>query len=79
MSMVTDKDLRENNSEFIFNNISVSKTDVTHRKLLKFLMGVSKSTPNLAIYGDTGETPLSLKGYRLTLCGTESLVLRTHH
>ena len=66
-NMFTDKDLRKQNSEFIFNNISVSKTDVTHRKFLKFLMGVSKSCPNLAIYGDTGETPLSLKSYRLTL------------
>ena len=30
-------------------------------------MGVSRSCPNLAIYGDTGELPLSLKSYRLTL------------
>ena len=28
------------------------------------LLGVSKSCPNLAIYGETGEPPLSLKGYR---------------
>ena len=30
-------------------------------------MGLSKSCPNLAIYGDTGEIPLSLKSYRLAL------------
>ena len=30
-------------------------------------MGVSKSCPNIALYGDSGEIPLSLKGYRLTL------------
>ena len=30
-------------------------------------MGVSKSCPNMAIYGETGEIPLSLKGYRLML------------
>ena len=38
-----------------------------HRKLLKFVQGVSKSCPNLTIYGETGEIPLSLKGYRLML------------
>ena len=30
-------------------------------------MGVSRSCPNLAIYGETGETPISMKSYRLTL------------
>ena len=30
-------------------------------------MGVSRSCPNVAIHGDTGENPLSLKSYRLTL------------
>ena len=46
---------------------SGSKVDVIHRKLLKFILGVSKSCPNLTMYGETGEVPLSLKGYRLTL------------
>ena len=45
-----------------------SKTDTIHRKLLKFTLGVSRSCPNLAIYGETAEMPLSLKGYRLMLC-----------
>ena len=44
-----------------------SKIDITHRKLLKYIMGVSRSCPNLALYGDTGEIPLSLKCLRLTL------------
>ena len=46
---------------------STSKVDLVHRKLLKFALGVSKSCPNLAVYGEIGETPLSFKGYRLTL------------
>ena len=40
--------------------------DIVHRKL-KFVLGVSKTCHNVAIYGDTGEVPLSLKGYRLML------------
>ena len=52
----------------LFDDTNESKTDTIHRKLLKFTLGVSRSCPNLAIYGETGETPLSLKGYRLMLC-----------
>ena len=48
-------------------NTSGSKIDLIHRKLLKFILGVSKSSPSLAIYGDTGEVPVSLKSYRLAL------------
>ena len=66
-SIFTDKEIRGYNNEFIFDDITDSKTDTTHRKFLKFIMGVSKSCPNLAIYGDTGEIPLSLKSWRLTL------------
>ena len=51
----------------MYENISTCKIDLVHRKLLKFILGVPKSCPNLAIYGETGETPLSFKGFRLTL------------
>ena len=34
---------------------------------MKYLLGVSKSCPNLSHYGETGEIPLSLKGYRLMI------------
>ena len=44
-----------------------SKIDITHRKFLKNILGVSRSTPSLAVYGETGEVPLSLKSYRLSL------------
>ena len=46
---------------------SKSKIDVTHRKLLKFVLGVNKSCPNLALYGETNEEPLLLKKMRLSL------------
>ena len=66
-STLTDKKIQTFNNKSIFVDTSFSKIDLVHRKLLKFVLGVSKSCPNLAIYGETGETPLSLKGHRLTL------------
>ena len=43
------------------------KTDVLHRHFLKYILGTSKSCPNMAIYGETWEIPLSLKAFRLML------------
>ena len=56
-----------------FDNLSLYKktekysADIVHRKLLKFVLGVSKTCHNVSIYGEAGEVPLSLKGYRLML------------
>jgi len=41
--------------------------NVVHKKFLKYALGVGKSTPNLAVMGDTGEIPLLFKGFRLML------------
>ena len=46
---------------------SDTKADILHRKFLKYILGVSKSCPNLAVYGETGEIPLSVKGFRLLI------------
>ena len=67
LSTLSDNELVKFDNNFIFSNISTSKIDTTHRKLLKFILGVSKSCPNHAIYGETGEIPISMKSYRLTL------------
>ena len=67
LSTLTENELTKFDENFIFSNTSTSKIDITHRKLMKFILGVSRSCPNLAIYGDTGETPISIKSYRLTL------------
>ena len=64
---LTDKKLKKFNEKNLFDDADESKIDVIHRKLLKYILGVSKSCPNMAIYGETGEIPLSLKGYRLML------------
>ena len=66
-STLTDKELTKYDNKSIFSHILTSKCDVTHRKLLKSILGVSRSCPNLAIYGETGEIPISMKRYRLTL------------
>ena len=65
-AILTDKKLKNFNELDFFDNTNES-TDVIHRKLLKHILGVSKSCPNMAIYGETDEVPLSLKGYRLML------------
>ena len=66
-AILSDSKLKEFKEIDIFNETNKSSTDVIHRKLLKQLLGVSKSCPNMAVYGETGEIPLSLKGYRLML------------
>ena len=67
LSTLSDKELTKFDQNFIFSNTSLAKIDITHRKLLKFTLGLSRSCPNLALYGETGEIPLSTKIYRLTL------------
>ena len=66
-SVLSDLDIERFDDLSLFKKIEKSKTDIVHRKLLKFVLGVSKTSHNIAIYGDTGEVPLSLKGYRLML------------
>ena len=64
---LSDKGLQKFDKDFLFSETSSSKIDITHRKLLKYILGVSRSCPSLAIYGETGEIPISMKSYRLTL------------
>ena len=66
-STFSDKGLQKFDKDSLFSGTSTAKIDIVHRKLLKFVLGVSKSCPSLAIYGETGETPISIKSYRLTL------------
>ena len=62
-----DRKLRNFTDTSIFEETNDTKTDIAHRKFIKFILGVSKSCPNIATYGEAGEIPLSLKGYRLML------------
>ena len=64
---LSNKSLQRFTHQTIFTEIETKKVDILHRQFLKYIMGTSKSCPNLAIYGEMGETPLSLKAYRLML------------
>ena len=63
----TDKQNQKFSPDSILQHITNAKVDILHRKFLKYILGVSSSCPNLCIYGETNETPLSLKGFRLML------------
>ena len=58
-AILSDKKIENFANIFIFAAIADSKTDTLHRKFLKYILGVSKSCPHLAMYGETGDTPLS--------------------
>ena len=66
-TMMTDKELESFERTLIFDKVDKAKIDTIHRNLLKYTLGLSKSCPNMAIYGDCGETPISMKGYKLML------------
>ena len=66
-SILSNLDIERFEDLYLFKKTEKSNADIVHRKLLKFVLGVSKTCHNVAIYGDTGEVPLSLKGYRLML------------
>ena len=65
--VLSDKSIQNFTHKTIFKDIDTKKPDLLHRQFLKYIIGTSKSCPNLAIYGETGEIPLSLKAYRLML------------
>ena len=61
------KRLKMFTKELLWSEILDAKASMLHRRFLKYILGVTKSCPNLAVMGDTGETPLMLKGYRLMI------------
>ena len=64
---ITHSDMQVNklNADNFFDFVDKSPLDILHRKLLKYVLGVNRSAPNMAIYGDTGEVPLTVKGFTL--------------
>ena len=53
--------------EFSIFDCNDFKIDILHRKFLRYVIGVTKSSPNISVYGDTGEIPCSLRGVRQLL------------
>ncbi len=62
-STLTDNQLEKLTADNIFDYTDKSPLDTLHRKLLKYILGVNKSSPNFATYGNTGEIPLTIKGF----------------
>ena len=63
----TDKEIEKFSSNTLLQIIGTGKADLLHRKFLKYVLGTSSSCPNMAIYGDTNEQPLTMKAFRLML------------
>ena len=61
--VMTNKGLQDSTKERFWTYILNAKASNIHRKFLKYILGVTKSCPNLAVMGETGEIPLTLKGY----------------
>ena len=66
-AILSEKNFLKTDEMQLFNMTYTSTTDTLHRKCLRYVLGLNNSTPNLALYGETGEIPLSLKGYRLMI------------
>ena len=64
-SILTDKQSANLNADTLLGYIDKAPLDVLHRKILRYCLGVNNSSPNIAIYGDTGEIPLTIKGFTL--------------
>ena len=63
----TDKEIEKFSSDSLLQILSTGKADILHRKFLKYVLGTSSSCPNMAMYGDTNEQPLTMKAFRLML------------
>ena len=66
-SVFSELDIERFDNLALYKKTEKYSADIVHRKLLKFVLGVSKTCHNVSIYGETGEVPLSLKGCRLML------------
>ena len=66
-AILTDNELQTFTTDKLFEYVEKSRSDILHRKLLKYVLGVNKSSPNMAIYADAGEIPISMKGFTLML------------
>ena len=62
---LSEKQLDNFIGETLMNNNS--EVNLSHKKIIKFVLGVGKSTPTLAVMGDSGEIPLLFKGFRLSI------------
>ena len=64
-NILTNNQLENLNAGSLFDFIDKSPIDIMHRKILRYILGVNRSSPNLALYGDIGEIPLTIKAFTL--------------
>lgn len=66
---MTDKEIDKCKSDHsrIYENSLQAPSSVVQLKFLKFVLGVSKQCPTMAVLGETAEIPLLLKGYHRML------------
>ena len=64
---MSNKSLLNFSTDTFMMTVNDNKASIIHRKFLKYILGVSRSCPNLTTMGETNETPLMIKGYRLML------------
>ena len=64
-TVLNEKHILNFNDDTLIGDKDIFKVDNLHRQFLKYILGTSKSCPNLAVYGELGEIPISLKAYRL--------------
>ena len=61
---LSDKKLQSLTLETALDDSNNPKVNIIHKKFLKHILGVNKSSPTLAIMGETGEIPLLIEAYR---------------
>ena len=61
---LSDKKLQSLTLETTLDDSNNPKVNIIHKKFLKHILGVNKSSPTLAIMGETGEIPLLIEAYR---------------
>ena len=66
-TQLTDKEISKFSRNTLLQKINSVKTDIMHRKFLKYVLGTPSSCPNMTMYGDTNEHPLTMKAFRLML------------
>ena len=59
VEILSDLDIERFDNLSLYKKIEKPNSDIVHRKLLKFVLGVSKTCHNVPIYGETGEVPVS--------------------
>ena len=64
---LSDRNLQSFTEDTILKDTNNSPINNIHKKILKYVLGVNKSSPNISVMGETGEIPLSIKAYRLMI------------